>query len=467
MTNKAPYIWRMPIFAPFTDALAAPDVDPTDEDGLVSVCFNKAYIPYILGALAVFTYDDAFNLDGDSEPVAVQRFYTLIGLFAAALEGCGLMDFDVRQSEENPCILEKFVDDEWIEFANLRLCPPIVRLNINMQVEISFDNGETFEVLTPNEQPPVPVPDPEFEARCNAAASAVEVLNATYIDVRTYFQNTVAPLVALSGVISFIAVYIFFPPAIPTVLEFFVTLYGLLSEIVDDEFDTDTKNTLRCIFYCHSEQVGDQVNFDFEAIILEIADLWDLTGINIYAAVEYILYIMGEQGLNNSGATGVITDAECDDCGDCLECSSYFDDMETGLGPKTCFGDGLDNWTCGDQGTWEAGFGRTGGGAGVGVPRSPSGKQITMEVDLGMECEVQQIGFWTFRNNIGGTGTWVVQTFDAAHTLVRSEVIPGVNGNWQEFDDNGGWGICQHIYLFFETNVSTDVRMDDIKVIMA
>lgn len=315
MTNKAPYMWRMPIYAPFTDALEPPEVDPVTETDMVSVCFNKAYLPFILGSLAVYTYDDAFNLTSSPEPVAVQRFYTLIGIFAAALEGCGMFDFDVRQNEENPCTLEKFVDGEWVEFANLRLCPPIIRLNLNFEIEISLDGGETFEVITDNPVPPIPEPSPGADALCVAAASAVVAFNETYKEVKRLFQDEVSVYTIAAAAISLIGTFIFFPPALPFVFSFFVELYAILSEITDDEFDSDTQEELKCILFSNGELVDGAAHFDHEEVIAQVHARWDVFDVNIWAAIEWLLYIVGSDGLDRAGSTGVVADAECEDCG--------------------------------------------------------------------------------------------------------------------------------------------------------
>lgn len=314
MTNKSPYIWRMPIYAPFNNALEPPEVDPVTDDDMISVCFNKNYLPFILGALAVYTYDDAFNLDNDAEPLAVQRFYTLIGIFAAALEDCGMFDFDVRQNEEEPCILEKFVDGEWVEFANLRLCPPLVRLNINFEIEISFDNGETWETLTDNPVPPIPEPDPGQDTLCVASASVVEAFDQTYQEMKRLFGDGVAIWVLASAVISLIATFIFFPPALPYVATFFAELYAILADITDDAFDETTRGDLLCILREHVTLVDDTAVFDYDAVLAEVDSRWNALDINIWAAISYLLRIVQADGLNRAGSTGVATEADCSEC---------------------------------------------------------------------------------------------------------------------------------------------------------
>jgi len=300
MTNKAPYIWRMPIYAPFTDALEPPEVDPVTDDDMISVCFNKNYLPFILGALSVYTYDDAFNLENDAEPLAVQRFYTLIGIFAAALEDCGVFDFDVRQNEDEPCILEKFVDGEWVEFANLRLCPPLVRLNINLQVEVSIDGGDSWQVIEENETPPIPAPVEGQDNLCLAAASVVVAFEQTYNEMRRLFQDDVSVYVLAAAGISLIATFIFYAPALPAVFEFFVGIYGALSEISSEDFDETIKDEFRCILFQNGEIIGDAASFDYDAVLAEVDSHWDILGINIWTAIHYIMAIVGEDGLNRA-----------------------------------------------------------------------------------------------------------------------------------------------------------------------
>lgn len=418
----------MPIYAPFTDALPTPAVDPLDPDGLVAVCLNKAYLPYILGALAVYTYDDAFNLTGASEALAVQRFNTLISIFAGAIQECGVLDFDVRQNEEEPCILEKFVDGEWVQFANLRLCPPLVRLNVNFEIEISFDDGETWETLADNPTPPIPTPIPEQDNLCLASASSVVAFNETYKEMKRLFQDEVSVYTIAAAIISLIGTFIFFPPAFPFVFTFFVELYALLGEITDDEFDSDTQDEFRCLLYQNGEIVDGAAVYNFDAISTEVQSKWGLLDLNIWTAIDYLLRIVGADGLNRSGSTGVVAEEDCTDCGE--ECATYHDTMAEGIGPKTHivqvdpenttfyifptdFPDG--EWTDVPLVGVDTYVKST-----AGSPHAPLVAAVM--VDLGQECLVDSFSFDYFK--WGGSATcdlyiqWV--TFDGAGAYQQS-----------------------------------------------
>lgn len=450
MTNKAPYSWRMPIYAPFTDALTPPSVDPVTETDMVSVCFNKAYLPFILGALAVYTYDDAFNLDNSPEQAAVQRFYTLIGIFAAAIEDCGMFDFDVRQNEDEPCILEKFVDGEWVQFANLRLCPPLVRLNINFEIEISFDNGETWETLTDNPIPPIPEPLPGYDPLCLASASVVVAIDETYKEIRRLFQDEVSVYTIAAAAISLIGTFIFFPPALPYVITFFTELYALLSEITDDELDDETKEELKCILLNNGEVIDGAAHFNFDAVVDEVNSRWGLLDVNIWAAIEYILRVIQPGGLDMAGSTGVATDETCA-CGECITFNASLDDgLDAGVFiPQV----NSDNSTLPimpaitPQGVYNSGSlgGRTGY-----IAQQPfiDGVSVAVLVDLGQECSIN---------------AWSVETFSSedSHFCDGYVFFGFLDGDFNQIIPSYGggcWGGDNDWRTLYQTGITVTAR---------
>lgn len=222
------------------------------------------------------------------------------------------MPFDVRQNEESPCVLEKLIDGDWVQFADLSLCPPEIRRNpVTGELEYSTDNGETWQSF-----PPAPVParsETGTEALCLAAANAVNVLVALHQEVVTQVQAGINnPLVIAASLVTFFAALIIYPPAAAAISLIIAPLVLLLYGLSINDFSEEVQGSLLCILFENAEQSGGVVTFNYAAVLSAvqgnagIGDMW--------RALDYYLQIIAEDGLNRAGATTAITEADCNPC---------------------------------------------------------------------------------------------------------------------------------------------------------
>lgn len=100
---------------------------------LVQVCFNQAWLPYILGCLFQLTLSTTWiAADQDQLMQALGAANNLILIFQQATAGCSTAnlgssgagdDFMLRQSPDNPCLLQSSVDGvNWCTWADLSKC---------------------------------------------------------------------------------------------------------------------------------------------------------------------------------------------------------------------------------------------------------------------------------------------------------------------------------------------------------
>lgn len=245
------------------------------------------------------------------------------------------MPLDVRQNEESPCILEKSDDGvTWETFANLRLCPPMIRVVHNTggqpdTTEVSTDDGETW---TPVESTPPPITPreggTEDENRCLASANAAVSIQAGYEEVRLKYGTTANVLILASAAITIWGFFFIFAPVIAIVLPIIAAMIAVggfgAAELTEDDLEV-----IQCILYCNSSISEGVVTFDFDQVVIEMQA-------HAFLPVQIagiMLPLLGADGLNRAGATTSITEAECADC-DCDNiCPIWnFDGSATGWG---------------------------------------------------------------------------------------------------------------------------------------
>jgi hypothetical protein len=101
----------------------------------VTVCFNKDWLPYVLGSLFQLTLNTTWQAANDAElRNALQMANDLILIFQLAKPGCqdanpGFAgagdDYMLRQNPDNPCELQSSVDGvTWCTWADLSKCSP-------------------------------------------------------------------------------------------------------------------------------------------------------------------------------------------------------------------------------------------------------------------------------------------------------------------------------------------------------
>lgn len=310
---------------------------------------------------------------------------------------CRTENMEVRQNPSEPCRLEyrKTPYETWIQFADLQLCPPLIRQGEDGRLETSPDGGETWEDV------PYPIPprDPEngdLDNRCLASENAVVVIEGLSERLQSEYANTTNVL-ALAGVaIAFLTAVIFFPltliAAIPIVLGL-LALAGFGST----NFNDNDRDDLLCLLYCQSYTSEGQPRFNHEGVIADlIAD-----GRPIFLIVRWLVEFIGADGLNRAGAVNAVTEYDCAFC-DCAEWCIYFDFETSDYG----FGDGS---------------GRMQYFAGTGWMRNPSSPHTSLSITKPIDATITEVElrYW---GTIGGNekAFFATQDDEVLHEITSS-----------------------------------------------
>lgn len=307
------------------DALAA--LDPNNS---CLYCLSDRDVQIILAALEFVGWKTRyFSTSGATiEQDTIDGWQGHLG---AALMSCN----SLRQDPENPCLLQELGDDgEWTTFANLRECPPHLRY-VNGQCVIVMpddsiivpENSQTEDGRTAPFTPPARGGTID-EAICLASANAENVIYNMHAQVYTGVfvpDATWAALVLVAVIVGLLAL----PIALAIIVSVIIAGGGvaILSGIGLDDYTTTIRRRLRCIFIAHATNTSGVVTFDFDAVQADVEAR--ISGINIWAAINLYLSIIGESGLNRAGATTAITEFDCSDC-ECTGTSVNFGSSDLG-----------------------------------------------------------------------------------------------------------------------------------------
>lgn len=229
------------------------------------------------------------------------------------VEACLMAVTDVRQNEESPCILEKQIDGgDYVEFANLQLCPPRLRTN---EGRMQFWDGtqwldlpgEGDERYDGEAEPPWPDPPVGELGNCLAAENLTALLAQ---QVGEWSTALTAGAIAL-GIVTIITGVLsafFIPWATVAILGFATTLVGMGATGIDETFTEAVYERFKCIIYCRASSDGSITLEQYEAIIDDIqaesGTAWDL--------IETWVNFFGPVGFTRAGNSAGITDGDCD-----------------------------------------------------------------------------------------------------------------------------------------------------------
>lgn len=235
---------------------------------------------------------------------------------------CPDMPFDVRQNEDDPCELDKSTDDgeTWEAWANLRLCAPVL-VNIGGIVGVQLPDGTIVGTTTgdptydgrEHAPPPAEREGSSTDNKCIASANAVNTLLALHATVARLIS--VPDALTIAAALAGLLISLLF---IPIAIGIIVTIIAggamvIFASLTYGDFDSDVQHELQCILDCNASDTGGVVTFSFSAVKAAVGD--NIAPLNIWAAIDKYLDIIGESGLNLAGATTAITEADCTDCG--------------------------------------------------------------------------------------------------------------------------------------------------------
>jgi len=304
----------------------------------------------------------------------------------------------------------------------------IFRINIDGHFE-QLVNGEWVAPEGEYELPPIdPRSEPtDEEKRCLASANAVNVLALLYeeaIDIFNMHVSTAEGLLLFAEAIGTIIALALGAIAL-SVLTIAVIIFGEFLAFVDfigeDVWTSDFTNLLRCIFYkCSSVDGAGVVTFDVNCIWQELQDETQFqpntAEIRLLGQIGYLLSIIGVDGLNLAGATTNITDAYCENCDGCI---TYSDPMLSTLGPLTAITRWLEYLNeAAPDGTYQATGGNVSTQGWILHNTRDSARFIGVVIDLGFNCAISGISFYTRRSTTAFTYRTIVRIYNNAQVQV-------------------------------------------------
>lgn len=301
---------------------------------------------------------------------------------------------DVRQNEENPCILEKSTDGGiiWTPFADLSLCQPRLRRNPNTgRVNWTVDDITFFEIpdgpWTMSKypefgQPPGRVEGTADEQTCLAAANGAYALRRFYSDVSpSLASETISQFDLYEAILSFLQI---FTDPIGVMTSWgaeLASVFGFVLAFGLEEFTDEVEADLKCCLYDNATNTDGVVTFDFNGVTGCLGDLYTSTDIGTYGLLNLLLAFIGGPGLNLVAGVTQITDADCD-CGDC----QYIERFTGGLKAESSFP---------SSGEWTGDYGHNAAGAARDTMTSGSTSQFGVQIDLGEDCLIDTVRFWS------------------------------------------------------------------------
>jgi len=288
----------------------------TDLDQTCLYCLSGRDVQLILASLDYFGWKTRYK-SFSGTAIDQETIDNWQGHLSEVLMSCN----SLRQDPDNPCQLQEIGEDgEWTTWANLRYCPPKLRL-VGGTLVVELPDGtivlpeqdDTYDGRTAPFTPPARGGTPD-DNRCIAAANAVEVYYALHAQAISAVITPVVTVIALA-IVTILAAILVLPVAIDIIISILLAGGGIaiLSGLEVSDFDTATKQIFKCILYDNATDVSGVVTFDFTAV--QAAVVSRISGVNIWAAIDLYLTITGESGLNRAGATTSITSADCSECG--------------------------------------------------------------------------------------------------------------------------------------------------------
>lgn len=285
-------------FAPPTGSFPLPVVPPdvdSDESPLVTVCFNAAWLPVIMGALQQLTLQATWQGDADAVLLAQSRAQLLLSNFASTTGGCF----------------------EGVCFDGILYDPD------TDTVKQTFDGGSTYvdaPYADPRHSLSFQKPPLTTDAQCQAAANAVQNIKG-FIDQLLLIIDDAGDALGLVGLIVdiisiFIPIGIFFD----IILDLAALMFGLTGTVINAAFTPTVYDQLLCILYCRTESDG---TWTAEDLVNIEADIASQIGGTVQTVLEGMFLLTGEVGLTNMGIQGTAT-ADCSGC-ECPACHQWTD----------------------------------------------------------------------------------------------------------------------------------------------
>lgn len=208
----------------------------------------------------------------------------------------------------------------------------VLRVNDDGHIQ-QLTDGEWTEPTDDYAIPPVPArTEPTCnERRCAAAANAANVLQQLYEETADAVADGADQAEALAVLIGAAIIIIggwlglALAALVGLATGYFFAFLEIAEFMTADLWDSQFTEKLKCMLYECSSCEDDVVTFDFQCVrdkmarYTDILDPQVITNIRLFGQVDFILNVIGVDGLNAAGATTAIEDADCSECApDCI-----------------------------------------------------------------------------------------------------------------------------------------------------
>lgn len=245
---------------------------------------------------------------------------------------CETTLFDIRQQEDEPCIIQKTTDggDTWVDAVDLQLCPPKIRVNKGI-IEWQDENGDWHELDTGDERvdgsAPIPYPA-NPDGACLTAENITSIYQTALTQIRAGLvasEVAVAIAATITGIMS-----LFIAPAIIGTIALAITGIALdAGEAgLDAMLDSGHLEEFKCSVYCNTQPDGSITAAGFTAMRTDMAT-W-ASGLELQI-IQFWLDGFGSVGLTRQATAGGITVADCT----CIDCLTIGLTYVTGTGAAT------------------------------------------------------------------------------------------------------------------------------------
>lgn len=345
MTRKQRALWNYtPVFRP--RSVPVPGIDSILEEPTVCVTFSQKLVPYLLGLLEIYRYEDRFAGTDDEIKTALGVFQDLV---AAIAEG-NCMPFQLRQNPDNSCQLQQSLDggETWNTVFDYSLCvPPVIQTilmnSINNNTYVSpFTLNQTFisqSTYTDAEK------EKAYQALCFAAQYVVQIMCQAAHDVSTGAVdplNLLAAVASLIGALLAIAVEVVGAPVLfPLIAASIAAAIWAAAEIdaiiADYWLDGDNQAALACLMLANLANSAVTLEnfqhaFDHAECLTSVQQSMAavLAQMLSYPAQKAQLYagFLANEAVVNSAAQSDALDAACGCSNDtwthCLDLTKWF-----------------------------------------------------------------------------------------------------------------------------------------------
>ena len=289
-----------------------PPTQHPDEPEFVCIPVNREWIPILLGALQPLKYPEYWSGTLEENRGARKDFGLLLDQIMQA-EACNMQKCCVE-----PTIIQRVNPDTG-------------------NVEISYDNGATFEPSPNTVQKLIVTPTPPVTSgisatKCDAAQNAQTQIEDWIAHVTSAFGVATSIVEFATAVASAIldAVLVILSAGeltaaqaliIPIIGAICAAVWTAGESLFTDYWTSENKKIIFCALYCH---IGDDGTFNDT----QFSAFWHEAQANLPVGIARELFLgfmssVGRQGVNAMTSSGIAADSDCSDC--CPSCSGMWD----------------------------------------------------------------------------------------------------------------------------------------------